>query len=453
MSRILSLMCGVALLVAGGTEPVVAGVQRLHYSGQLLQRDATGTEVPVRAFTMTAWLNSAGATSELLYRVEDEGRGGLEWWERTGRQTRSADGQVQGLAPRLRHVHLNRPYTFALPGPWLAHEGALERGREWTTEWEGRGVEYAVTGPVRYRDRDCWDITGTGQAGRSQTLRVEQATSLLVSITQRVFIGQGERFELQLVLEEQVALTDEAAAREQRVGQTLLRMQSEMGLGSETVATQLTPAQIAQVEAALPGLQADAAGTPWEGFVKSLAAANSSDRSRTDSLQALAARHLGKPAPDLTLTGVDGRPISTRPADTLLVLHFWDYRGSPESPFGQVGYLDFLANRWKGANVQVCGVAVDERLADQAQVRQVRRDVQKFTTEFMRLGYPVALDDGSLLSRFGDPRTLGAPLPLWVVIGRDGTVAHYRTGLYAIDPNRGLEELRETVTKLLPTAP
>ncbi len=40
-------------------------------------------------------------------------------------------------------------------------------------------------------------------------------------------------------------------------------------------------------------------------------------------------------------------------------------------------------------------------------------------------------------------------LPLWVVIGKDGKVVHYRTGLYQVDVNRGLKELDAVVAEAL----
>lgn len=94
------------------------------------------------------------------------------------------------------------------------------------------------------------------------------------------------------------------------------------------------------------------------------------------------------------------------------------------------------------------GIAVDERAGDPQQVATVRREVKKFCADLIRVSYPLALDDGSLLQQFGDPRPLDTPLPLWIVIGRDGKVVHYRTGLYTIDPSRGLTELHAVVTAL-----
>jgi hypothetical protein len=67
----------------------------------------------------------------------------------------------------------------------------------------------------------------------------------------------------------------------------------------------------------------------------------------------------------------------------------------------------------------------------------------------MNLSYPVAVDDGSLLKRVGDPRTAGGKLPLVVVLGRDGKVAEYHAGLFDVQANEGLAELDATVAKLL----
>ena len=53
--------------------------------------------------------------------------------------------------------------------------------------------------------------------------------------------------------------------------------------------------------------------------------------------------------------------------------------------------------------------------------------------------------------KFGDPRKLGAKLPLWVVIDPDGKIAHYHVGFYAIKPDEGLRPLDEAVMKQIKT--
>jgi hypothetical protein len=57
----------------------------------------------------------------------------------------------------------------------------------------------------------------------------------------------------------------------------------------------------------------------------------------------------------------------------------------------------------------------------------------------------VLLDGGTILKQFGDPRIVGAELPLWVVIGPDGTIAHYHVGFYDVDRNEGLKRLDAAV--------
>ena len=132
------------------------------------------------------------------------------------------------------------------------------------------------------------------------------------------------------------------------------------------------------------------------------------------------------------------------------VLHFWDYRSEPlEEPYGQVGYLDFLYGKRKEAGVKVFGVVVDDRLAEGDEKSAVLRGVRKFKS-FMNLGYPLALDDGSLLKELGDPRALGAKLPLYLVIGPDGHIVQYHVGFHQVDRDRGLKALDDAIEANLP---
>jgi hypothetical protein len=105
-----------------------------------------------------------------------------------------------------------------------------------------------------------------------------------------------------------------------------------------------------------------------------------------------------------------------------------------------VAYLDFLHGKRRKLGVQIVGVAVDERFGDAGRVPTAIRDVNKFKG-FMNLSYPIATDDGSLLAKFGDPRRVGAKLPLWVVITPDEKIAYYQAGLYKVNTDEGLKEL------------
>ena len=59
------------------------------------------------------------------------------------------------------------------------------------------------------------------------------------------------------------------------------------------------------------------------------------------------------------------------------------------------------------------------------------------------------IDDGTLLGKFGDPRRLDEKLPLWVVIGTDGKIAHYSTGFFNIKPDQGLKQLEAVIVDLV----
>jgi hypothetical protein len=406
-------------------------VTELRYAGELRQRDAGGVGVPVRSFAMHAWVKETANGREIIARVDDEGRSGLAWAERIGGTSLAGSGEASGFRPSLRHVHLGRTYDLSLPLAVLASPALLEDGAEWRGEWEGRTLAFLVEGEKRVGSRECWEIHAASDIGRAQTLIVEKDSQFLVSAELRVFMGQGDRFDLTLKLEEEQPLDESQAAAAWELAGAMLALKEAESL-----------------QPAVDVLKPSAKGTAWERFLTLVESEAAAEEDRIKSLAALAAKLINQPAPDFTLTGLDGRPFD-RSADKgqVVVLHFWEYRGEPESPFGQVGFLDFLASKRKQDGVQVYGVAVDERVADPQQRAAVQREVRKFSTQFMRLGYPIALDDGELLKKFGDPRPYDSPLPLWVVIGPGGKVQAHRAGLYNLDPNRGLVELDEAVTR------
>ncbi len=96
----------------------------------------------------------------------------------------------------------------------------------------------------------------------------------------------------------------------------------------------------------------------------------------------------------------------------------------------------------------VIGVATNPRLGDDETSAIALRSVKKLR-DFMNLSYPIALDDGALLRKFGDPTRAGAKLPLWVVIDPDGKIVAYDVGFYAIKPDEGLRQLDEKLVELI----
>jgi peroxiredoxin len=201
---------------------------------------------------------------------------------------------------------------------------------------------------------------------------------------------------------------------------------------------------------ALPSLTKTATGTPFEKLVAAIGEDLKHQTQRDDDVDALAKRIVGKDAPEFSLQDLSGKTVDSKNlAGEIVVLHFWKYHDNPlTEPYGQVAYLDFLHNKRQKLGVSVLGIAVDARNENPAEVNNAKRDFRKFR-DFMNLSYPIALNAGTLLKSLGDPRTVEAPLPLWVVIDHKGKVVHYKSGYYEIHPDKGLEELDNVVIPLI----
>ncbi|MCA9058999.1 MAG: TlpA family protein disulfide reductase, partial [Planctomycetaceae bacterium] len=156
-------------------------------------------------------------------------------------------------------------------------------------------------------------------------------------------------------------------------------------------------------------------------------------------------------APSFSLNLIDGSVIdSANLAGKTVVLHFWDYRDQPLSePYGQTGYLDFLASRSGNQSIQVIGISTSPDFQSPELIGRARRSARKLR-EFMNLNYPIGYDDGSLLRTLGDPRDREGQLPLWVVLSPQGKIAHYHAGYYEIDARRGLHELETLIQSQQP---
>jgi peroxiredoxin len=264
----------------------------------------------------------------------------------------------------------------------------------------------------------------------------------------RLTIGQGEQFELAWRLESSRELPAEEAERVAAVADSLMKLQAALGRNEAAADPVLSPAQLETTFAALESLTQQAAETAFASLVAGIARDVRNQQKSAASVAELAEKFVGEAAPAFALTGLDGKQIpSTAHEGKTLVLHFWDYRDEPlEEPYGQIGYLDFLLNRHPAEKLAVYGVAVDRRLRDPATAAAAARSARRLKS-FMNLGYDIAADrDGKLLKAFGDPTQFDAILPLWVVIGPDGKVVHYRTGYYEIDREVGLAEIDRIVT-------
>jgi hypothetical protein len=308
---------------------------------------------------------------------------------------------------------------------------------------EGRN-RYENAGTETFRNRECLKIEVSTNFGRAATWRVETGTGILVSARQKLFLGQGDEFELVLDLKEQREPNGDKLERLNAIREKLNALQSTLARTDRETRPELSPEQLKQVAAVLPELDQLAENTPFQALSVRIQRDYRVQMQRVSDVSSLSESMLGKKIDKLTLVKLNGEAIPAADLDDkILLLHFWKYHEDPlREPYGQVGYLDFLEGKRGKLGVKVVGVAVDPKLGDPAASDATLRAIKKLVS-FMNLGYDVAQDDGSLLETFGDPRQAGAELPLWVVIDPSGKIVHYKAGFYQVNPRDGLRELDE----------
>jgi len=415
----------------------------LHYATQLSQLDRSGNASPVHEYQTHVFVTRSAPEAKLttLHLVDDAGDA-LHWIGRFGH----GEGQASPNPVMNIHKHDGLPYPLTLRVPFLAGHPKLVAD----VTWEEGQVEYQVTGTRRSGEWDCWVVESSDGLGKRGTFLIDQQDGIVVGISQKVFMGQGDRFELSTKLSSASAVSEASQHKIVSVGASLRQLQKDVGYDGRPADFELSAAQLENVAGQTESLAAEAKGTPYETLIAVIHRDVKAQQQRVSAVADLAQKFVGKGAPPVrvkTLAGTDFDAASLQ--GKVVVLHFWEYRDSPlTEPYGQIGYLDFLSSRRGADGVRVLGVAVDSRLTSPDTSPAAVRSIRKLK-EFMNVGYEITTDSGEFIKGLGDPRQFSAPLPLWVVIGKDGKVVHYRTGLYKVDVNRGLEELDAAVVEAL----
>jgi hypothetical protein len=414
----------------------------LQYTGTVgpIVRDQPVVE---KTFSVRAVLVGDAPQPALIHLIEERGAGGWAWPDRFGQTALPARGDA-GL--KVLHTFDGNPYPLPVRSPVFEFPERLAAGAEWT---DGRD-QYVC---LRTRDvpgRTVWVVDVALDRGRRQTLNVDAATGLLVSLEERLFLGRGDPFQMKLTLESQRMMSADELTKFTTPATALLDLQRDLNRTGQARQVELSADQVQRATVALATIRPQAAGTVWARFLDTVERDLAQQSRQQAGVAGLAQKFVGQPASFTDLKLAVGGPLLRADLEGhTTVLHFWDYNGEKlVEPYGQVGYLDFLHNRRGKLGAKVIGIAVDSRLGDPAQAPAATRGIRKLR-DFMNLGFPIALDDGTLLKQFGDPRALGADLPLWVVIGHDGKIAHYKVGFYAIRPDEGLRELDAAVVNAL----
>ncbi len=420
----------------------------MRYTGALSKATRAAEDAAVKRFNLYGLVvRQPDGGRSIAFHVSERGGGGWPWPESYG--SIAFDNQlkpVPGRVMRLLFDYEGIPVVVPLPSPLPAYHKALKAGEKWT---EGKEA-FEVARMQKVHDHNCWQVVVSTNLGRKRTVWIDAETPLVVALEEQIFVGQGDEHSLTMQLESVKALDADQLAQSALPLAGLLKLQTDLARAENESRAELSAAQLKIAGDALPQLQKDSADTPFGSLVSAIGKDLKTQLQRTDEVARLSGKLVGKPAPKFALKLTDKTDVAADAlADKIIVLHFWEYQGEPlVEPYGQVGYLDFLYEKRRKLGVQVYGVAVDSRSAEERSAATALKSIQKLKS-FMNLRYPIAVDDGKLLARFGDPTKFGAKLPLWVVIGHDGKVAHYRTGFYKINPDEGLRELDEILVKLI----
>jgi alkyl hydroperoxide reductase subunit AhpC len=451
------VMLVTALLSSGADVLGDAPGLELRYSGTLSRVTRGSVDQPMKKFTVFAVASRQAEGTKLTYFTDERGGGSWAWPERFGIVDLNDNQKAaQDAAIRLLAEHEGHLYPIPLRQPFFEHADKLKilDTDDGEDTWEAGSFSYEVAeGAKKIKERDCHLIRVSTNNGRKQRLWVsKQDNALLVAAEQQVFMGRGDEFQLKFELESVKSLDAPALAKLQKPFQILSDLKAQLNRPDGETKPELSEAQTAVAKKVIDQLQLAAEDTPLSPLAAVISRDVKSQTQRADDVANVSKKFVGQPAPTFELTTLEKKTISSKElAGKIVVLHFWDYDSDPlTEPYGQVGYLDFLSNKRKRYGIEVIGVATNESFADPAKTTGVLRSVRKLR-EFMNLGYPIATDDGALVAKFGDPRKLGAKLPLWVVIDPDGKIAHYHVGFYAIKPDEGLRPLDEAVMKQIKT--
>lgn len=420
----------------------------LRYSGSLSAVKRGEGGATVKKFTVVAYASRPTADRhEVFFVLNEEGGGEWPWPGRFGGLTYTTAWQPQQSFPlRLLYSHDGTPSPINVPAPILVSPEPLGENSEWQAGREAAEVQ----GSESRNDRDCWKVQFTTNVGRRRTLWVEKTVPLVVACEEKLFLGQGDEFALKMTLDAVKPLDESAWGKLNQATRVLSKLRTDLAREPDDIKPELADAQLALAATALETLTPLVPNTALTALSAAMHRDVSGQQQRADDVNKLATRFVGKAAPEYKLIGLDRKPIDPEATQgKIVVLHFWEYQEEPLlEPYGQVGYLDFLYGKRRKLGVQVVGIAVDEKFGKPDQFASAARGAGRLRT-FMNLAYPIATDDGTILAKFGDPRQVGAKLPLWVVISPDGKVIHYQSGLYPVHPDEGLKPLDEVLIPLI----
>ncbi len=434
-----AVLLAFALASASPTVTLEAGTQ-LIFQGNIVA-DKGSVAQTEKKFKLSLLVADARPTGAGVYwSLEEQGRGGWSWINRFGYYQaggRDAEGQ-----PTLLYERPAGTSEIRLTSPFFFRETPLADGMRWK---KGR-FDHEVTGSKTVKGTDAWHVEVSNAYGRKRSMLIDQNNPLILSLKENVFIGQGEKHELKYELVSSTKLDATQAEASVSAFDGMIALRNRLGIIPGTRDIKWNSERLVMLREQLPMVAKRAADGPLTSIARDAEHDAKDQSNRAGAVQLMRGKLVGNAAPHPELIQLNGKAFDwSQTKGKVTVLHFWEYRDTPlEEPYGQIAYLDFLFRNRPSKDVEVFGVCMNQRVQDpETRVRGILS--AKKLVAFMNLSYPILIDHSEGIRKFGDPRVTGAKLPLFVVIGKDGKVAHYHVGTYEVNRDRGLEELDEIV--------
>lgn len=436
-----TLLLAIAFATLSPAATVEPGTQ-LVFKGSFIadKGSAADTEKKFSLSLLIAEVRAGGA--DVYWTLEEQGRGGWSWIHRFGRyQTGRADGEGE---PTLLYERAEGTSEIQLLSPLFFRDPPLAAGTKWQ---EGR-FDHEVKGTEKLGDTSAWSVEVSNAYGVKRAMLIDQGNPLILFLKENIFIGQGEKHELTYELVSATQLDSAQAAAGTAAFDGLMALRNRLGIVLGTRDTKWNDDRLSMLREQLPSAVAKITEGPLATIARDAERDAKDQKNRAGAVELMRGKLVGNTAPRPELRELNGKVFDWSQTDgKVTVLHFWEYRDTPlEEPYGQIAYLDFLFRNRPSEEVVVYGVCANQRLQDQDTQSKATLSAKKLIA-FMNLSYPILADHAGGLRQFGDPRVTGAKLPLFVVIGKDGKIAHYHVGTYEVNRDRGLEELDAVVKK------
>lgn len=405
----------------------------LRFQGEITQSHENGAQVIQRDFDCVLIDGPSDSFFIVLDSVD-----GCPWPDAYGTATNTAAG---GVTPHLLYRFEGIPYTISLPDLKMS----LPKDLKPTSHWTVGNWNWTVSEPFDDTAKNV-NLIGTERRGRKQSATYDREHGWLAEAKLDVFMGRGEKFQLQLKRTSIDPVSSQHLQPLLDVRQTLLTLQRNLNRRPDSQRSDLTARQVQLAEAILPQLRSVPNDLPIQPLLDRIAQQVAAQSESVKAADSAKADMLGKTINNFALIQLNGRPFdATKLKGESTVLHFWSYtQKSLEEPYGQVAYLEFMKARNTTDGLNVIGVVTNPLIQSPENKKAELRSARQ-VAEFMNLSYPILYDDGQLQKQCDPTSAATNDSPVWIVLDATGRVVHYHQGFYEVDGKRGLKELADAI--------